>query len=148
MEAWDDKAIGEVTPSMLRDWIGSLGVTSKRARNLLTPLRGVFKDALNDEVITRRPFDKIALNKLLRHARADEAPMLRFWLSTGLRPGEMIALRWSKVDWVGRKARVDRNQVNGIEKGPKTAAGVRDVELDDEGIAALIAQKSATLPGR
>lgn len=167
MQAWDDKAVGEVTPSMLRDWIGGMGVTAKRARNLLTPLRSTFEDALNDGIITSNPFDKIALKKLLRqttkasdyevdpfsaeeraqllqHARADEAPMLRFWLNTGLRPGELIALRWGKMDWLGTKARIDLNQVSGVEKSPKTEAGVRDVELNDEAIAALIAQKPAT----
>lgn len=167
MAHWNGKAIGEVTPSQLRDWIGAMGVTAKRARNLLTPLRSVFEDALNDEIISSNPFEKIALNKLLKqttkasdyeadpfteeeraellsHARADEAPMLRFWLATGLRPGELIALRWPKIDWVGRKARIDVNQVNGVEKGPKTEAGVRDVDLNDDAIAALIAQKTAT----
>lgn len=167
MQFWDDKHVSQVTPSMLRDWVGTMGVTAKRARNLLTPLRSVFEDALNDELITSNPFDKIALNKLLRqttkgsdyevdpftaaerqvllnHARADEHPMIRFWLATGLRPGELIALRWTKIDWVAKKARIDLNQVSGVEKGPKTDAGIRDLDLNDDAIAALIAQKSAT----
>jgi integrase len=130
-------------------------------------LRSVFEDALNDEIIDFNPFDRIALNKLLRQttkpsdyevdpfdagergallkaARADEAPMLRFWFNSGLRPGELMALRWTKVDWVNRKVRIDLNLVAKTEKGPKTDAGVRDVDLNDEAIAALIAQKSAT----
>jgi len=167
MKHWDGKAIAEITPSALRDWIGGMGVTAKFARNLLTPLRSVFEDALNDEVIEFNPFDRIALGKLLRQttkgsdyevdpftaaereqlldkARADEAPMLRFWLATGLRPGELMALRWAKIDWVGKTVRIDRNLVAKTEKGPKTAAGVRDVDLTDEAIAALITQKSAT----
>lgn len=167
MKFWDELPLGQVTPSKLRDWISALGVTPKRARNLLTPLRSVFEDALNDELIDYNPFDRIALGKLLRqttkasdyevdpfaskeratlleHARADERPMLQFWFNTGLRPGELMALRWAKIDWVGRKARIDRNLVAKTEKGPKTAAGIRDVELNDEAIAALIAQKSAT----
>lgn len=167
MKRWDGVAIGDVTPSALRDWIGAMGVTAKRARNLLTPLRSVLEDAVNDQLISVNPFERIALKKLLRqtskasdyevdplsaeeraqllqHARADEAPMLRFWLNTGLRPGELIALRWGKVDWVGRKVRIDVNQVAGVEKGPKTEAGVRDVDLNDDALAALIAQKSAT----
>ena len=40
--------------------------------------------------------------------------------------------------------RIDVNHVAGVDKGPKTAAGIRDVDLDDEAIAALIAQKPAT----
>lgn len=167
MRFWDELTLGQVTPSKLRDWISGLGVTPKRARNLLTPLRSVFEDALNDELIDFNPFDRIALGKLLRqttkasdyevdpftaaerailleHARADERPMMQFWFNTGLRPGELMALRWSKVDWVALKARIDRNLVAKTEKGPKTAAGVRDVELNDEAVAALIAQKPAT----
>lgn len=167
MKHWDAFTLGEATPSKLRDWIGTLGVTPKRARNLLTPLRSVFEDALNDELIDYNPFDRIALGKLLRqttkasdyevdpftaqdrqallaHARADERPMLQFWLNAGLRPGELMALRWAKVDWVGRKVRIDRNLVAKTEKGPKTAAGVRDVDLNDEALAGLLAQKSST----
>lgn len=167
MRFWDGVTLGEATPSRLRDWISSLDVTPKRARNLLTPLRSVFEDALNDGRIDYNPFDRIALGKLLRqtskasdyevdpftaaeratlleHARADERPMLQFWFNTGLRPGELMALRWPKIDWVARKARIDRNQVSKTEKGPKTAAGIRDVELNDEAVAALIAQKGTT----
>ena len=167
MKFWDGMALSEATPSKLRDWISSMDVTSKRARNLLTPLRSVFEDALNDELIDFNPFDRIALNKLLKQttkasdyevdpftaaeratvlakARADERPMLQFWFNTGLRPGELMALRWPKVDWVVNKVRIDRNLVAGVEKGPKTSAGVRDVDLSGEAISALVAQKSAT----
>lgn len=167
MQYWRDKTLADATPSMLRDWIGGLGLTAKAARNLLTPLRSVFEDALNDGLIDYNPFDRIALKKLLRqttkasdyevdpftiaerdellkHARADERPMLQFWFATGLRPGELMALRWSKIDWIGRTARIDRNLVAKTEKGPKTEAGIRDVDLSDEAIAAIIAQKPAT----
>lgn len=167
MKFWDGLALAEATPSKLREWISLMDVTAKRARNLLTPLRSVFEDALNDELIDFNPFDRIALNKLLKqttkasdyevdpfteaerqalleHARADERPMLQFWFATGLRPGELMALRWGKVDWIGRKARIDTNLVAKAEKGPKTAAGVRDVDLTDAAIAALTTQKAVT----
>lgn len=167
MRFWDDVALAEATPSKLRDWIGGMGVTAKRARNLITPLRSVFEDALNDELIEFNPFDRIALGKLLKQttkasdyevdpfslaereqllasARADERPMLQFWFHTGLRPGEMMALRWPKIDWVGRHARIDANLVSRTEVAPKTEAGIRDVQLDESAIAALQLQKAAT----
>lgn len=167
MKHWDSWHIADVTPSVLRDWIGTLGITAKTARNLLIPLRSVFDDALNDGLIQFNPFDKIALKKLLKQttkaseyevdpldsaereallkaARPDEAPMMRFWLQTGLRPGELIALRWDRIDWVHKKARIDLNRVSKTEKAPKTDAGIRDVDLNAEAIAALIAQKPAT----
>lgn len=167
MKFWDGVALAEASPSKLRDWIGTMDVTAKRARNLITPLRSVFEDALNDELIDFNPFERIALNKLLKqttkasdyevdpftaaeraellkHARADERPMLAFWFETGLRPGELMALRWPRIDWLANKARIDTNLVAKSEVAPKTAAGVRDVELSAEAIAALIAQKPAT----
>lgn len=167
MQFWRGKALAEATPSVLREWIRSLDVTAKRARNLLTPLRSVFEDALNDELITANPFDRIALAKLLREttkasdyeadpfdqaereqllakARPDERPMVEFWLRSGLRPGELIALRWAKIDFVHHKARIDLNWVAKTEKLPKTAAGLRDVDLDEVAMAALQAQKAFT----
>ena len=148
-------------------WLSGLDMTAKAARNLLTPLRSVFEDALNDELIDFNPFERVALKKLLRqtskgsdyeidpftaaerdallaHARPDELQILRFWFNTGLRPGELMALWWPKIAWLSRKARIDSNLVARVVKGPKTQAGIRDVELNDEALGALIAQKCAT----
>ena len=47
-------------------------------------------------------------------------------------------------DWVGRTARADVNLVARVVTGPKTSAGIRDVELNDVAIAGLIAHKSTT----
>jgi integrase len=167
MKFWADKPLSAATPSALREWISGMGTTAKATRNLLTPLRSVFEDALNDDLIERNPFDRIALAKLLKQhakasdyevdpftaaerdaliqaARADERSMVQFWFATGLRPGELIALKWPKIDFIGKLARIDLNQVVGVEKGPKTEAGVRDVELDSHAFAAITAQKAVT----
>lgn len=164
MEFWRDKTLAEASPSVLREWVRSLDVTAKFARNLLTPLRSVFEDALNDELITVNPFERIALAKLLREtakasdyeadpfdsaeravllakAREDERPLLQFWLNTGLRPGELMALRWGKVDLVHNTARIDLNLVAKTEKLPKTEAGIRDVDLNAQALEALQLQK-------
>ncbi|WP_370527747.1 site-specific integrase [Comamonas sp. Tr-654] len=68
--------------------------------------------------------------------------MLQFWFETSLRPGELQALQWNHIDWDRSVARIELNQVAGVIKGPKTAAGIRDVELSAEAIAALRAQRS------
>ncbi len=163
MAHWTGKTLPEATPGALRDWIGAFGVTAKRARNLLIPLRSMFEDALNDQVIEFNPFDRISLDKLLRQtskasdyeadpytraeqsaliaaARPDERPMLEFWFETGLRPGELFALRRAKVDVEARKVRIDMNFVAKTDKLPKTAAGIRTVDLSDQALAAAQAQ--------
>lgn len=164
MRRWHGLQVREVSPSMLREWVAEMDCTSKAIRNTLTPLRSVFEDALNDELIDFNPFDRVALSKLIRQTakasdyvvnpftaseraalldacRPDERPMLQFWFATGLRPGELQALEWKHIDWERAVARIELNQVAGVVKAPKTAAGVRDVDLDANAISALKAQR-------
>lgn len=164
MRRWHGLQVRDVTPSLLREWVAEMDCTSKAIRNTLTPLRSVFEDALNDEVIDFNPFDRIALSKLIRQTakasdyvvnpftaaeraalldacRPDERPMLQFWFATGLRPGELQALEWRHIDLAQHVVRIEVNQVAGVIKAPKTAAGIRDVDLDAGAIAALQAQR-------
>lgn len=162
MSFWRDLKLDQATPSTLRQWIAELNVTAKFARNLMTPLRSVFEDALNDELIDFNPFDRIALTKLLKQTceqsdyevdpfsseerdkiikacRPDEWPTLLFWFNTGLRPGELQALRKDRI--IGTQAKIDENQVAGKIKGPKTEAGIRMVDLNADALRATEAQK-------
>lgn len=40
---------------------------------------------------------------------------LAFWC--GCRPSEMIALRWSDIDWFNGTMRISKSRVRGVEKG-------------------------------
>lgn len=116
MRHWDNVQASEITPGMLREWIGEMDCTSKAIRNTLIPLRSVFEDALNDGVIEFNPFERIALAKLIRQTakasdyvvqpftyaerttildacRNDERPTFQFWFNTGLRLASYR--RWS-----------------------------------------------------
>ena len=166
MAYWRELTLAEATPKALRDWIKTFtSITAKRARNLFTPLRAVFEDAVNDELLDVDPFTKVAVkrlltkttvasdydpdpfpeeerDKLIAAARPDEAPTVRFWFQTGLRPGELIAIPWPKIDRPRREAVVDAAFVEGELKDPKTQAGIRRVRLTDEALAALAAQRA------
>ena len=165
MRRWHGVRVNEVTPSDLRDWISEMDCTSKFIRNLMIPLRSVLEDALNDGLIEFNPFERIALGKLIRQTarasdyvinpytaaeretllnacRDDERPMVAFWFATGLRPGELQALEWGSIDLEGRIARITQNQVAGVIKAPKTAAGRREIDLDQDAIAALRAARA------
>lgn len=164
MRHWHGWKLAEVTPSALREWVSEMDCTSKAIRNILIPLRSVMEDALNDGLIEFNPFDRIALVKLIRQTskasdyviqpftqaerksilqacRQDEWPMYQFWLNTGLRPGELQALEWQHIDFDKATARIEQNQVVGVLKTPKTAAGIRSVDLNSDAIEALKAQK-------
>ena len=170
-----DLTLAQLTPALLREWLSGLGVTAKTARNRLTPMRSMLDDAVNDELIEFNPLDRIALKKLLKQTakkseyevdpfdmdevatllkscRLDEREMVQFWLETGLRPGELIALSWTTVDWIHKSVRIEANEVTGMQDGkvtrvsktPKTEAGKRDIELSALAIGALNAQKAVT----
>ena len=50
---------------------------------------------------------------------------------TGLRQGELFALRWMDIDWLARKVRVRRNYVHGKFGTPKSKRSSRAVPLAD-----------------
>lgn len=48
---------------------------------------------------------------------------------TGMRQGELLALRWMDIDWSARRIRVRRNYVRGHMGTPKSRSGERSVPL-------------------
>ena len=87
---------------------------------------------------------------LLSAATGDRFEVL-YWLAvvTGLRQGELLGLKWSDVDWVNRRLRIQR-QVQRIRGGlvfsePKTAAGRRVIALGAATIQALKKQRFSKL---
>lgn len=67
---------------------------------------------------------------------AQDAEAVRLAAYTGLRRGELIALRWADIDRAGAKITVCRALSAGIEGAPKSGS-YRDVPLSDQAAAAL-----------
>jgi integrase len=65
---------------------------------------------------------------------------------TGMRQGELLALRWRDVDWPGRRIRVRRNFVRGQFGTPKSKRSSRTVPMEDRVAGELdrLFQDSAT----
>jgi integrase len=76
------------------------------------------------------------------HAAAREAatePLRAMFLTaafTGLRMGELLALRWRNVDFANRILHVQRNYVEGVDDTPKSHRR-RSVPLSDQAVVAL-----------
>lgn len=159
--------ISHLTAAQIRDWVSNLSVTLKTARNIITPLRAILEEALNDDIIPSNPLDRVILSKLINketansdwevdpftldemHILLDTAygqtrNLLQFAFWTGLRTSELIALEWGDIDWVHGLIRVNKAYVLGEIKTTKTKAGIRDVMLHQPAIDALNAQKPHT----
>lgn len=155
----------------IRQFIERRQCTAKHLRNIMSLLRIVVGEAMEDGIITTDPFAGMKLSRAIKKVAVksehevdpfdleeraaflaacptdEERDLYTFWIETGLRPSELIMLDWSKLDEVHQppRVRIDTAAAMRKPKGPKTDAGVRDVELSDAALAALRRQKARTL---
>lgn len=148
-----DKRLHELTPSDIRDWVGSLTVSLKRIRNVLLPLRAVLDEAVADEEIPLNPLTKLKLAKLVAPSQRvsdfepdpyteSEVKLLleniplpqrfgfQLWSYTGIRTGELVGLRWPRVDLEAGTIKIVETTTARLDKArPKTPAGIRTIPL-------------------
>lgn len=158
----------DLTAGHIKQLIAKQDCTAKTIRNRLSLLRVVCDEALEEGVLNANPFAGLATRRAIKKVATksdwevdpfspeeraafleacptdEERDMYTFWLHTGLRPGELIAFGWDQVDGVHKRARIDKAAAEREEKGPKTEAGIRDVELDAQAWAALERQRART----
>ncbi len=103
------------------------GVLAKNPMKRVTAPKG--------ESEARKPLEKRHIKALLAHA-ADKpllGRMIRLALATGMRRGEMCALRWSDIDIETGIIHVSRTVVrvgaSEYEKKPKTAKSIRSIRM-------------------
>lgn len=140
-----------------RDGMRGAGVSVPTARKVLSTLHGVLQFAITKEwlavnvahgvrVIGRRdegsrkvrPPSKESVAKLLAVADEDLRIIIMAAACTGVRAGELWALRWRHLDLAGSEATVEtRVDCYGDEDTTKTSAGVRQIPLSRELVTAL-----------
>lgn len=138
-------------------------LSGKTVNNYTSVLRGAFALLVADKVLTANPVDEVPSAKWQKEppdpftpqerdliiGRADAkhpgqiANLVRFWMWTGLRTGELIGLRWANVDLAGGTVLIREALVRKERKSTKTNV-VRLVRLNSQALAALTAQKAAT----
>ena len=149
-----------------------LNVKNKRAKNILVPMRNVFKIALREGYVQQNPvnlLDPLQIEKPeIDPLSFDEVQLiiqnvnyhhLRWWLIrvnshyanffnvaffTGMRFSELAALKWKNVDFRLGVIKVREASVRGEEDRPKTPGSIRDVKMFPMVIKALKDQKKVT----
>lgn len=126
----------------------------------------MFSDAVENDVIVKNPVTKAVKHnigkepKKVRALTIDEQKKFlevardssnynqyAFLLQTGLRTGEMIALKWSDIDFKKKVVHINKSMEYRYSVGewrigePKSKSGYREVNLTDEAIAILKNQK-------
>ncbi|MGF6643155.1 Arm DNA-binding domain-containing protein [Paraburkholderia sp. GAS82] len=168
--------LSDLKRAAIRDWLATIDekrhekVTNKRLSNIQSCMRSALADAVDDEIIDANPLAGYTYSRVERPVegepeddvdpftpdeqaaivskmRPGENTLAQFFLWTGLRTSEAIALNWSDIDFIGGYVRVRRaitREAKGVAEYPKTDAGRRDVKLLDPARAALLAQKAIT----
>lgn len=137
----------------------------KLLNNYLIPLRGIFglhyRGALaasdpmigieNRKVVKRPPDPLTAEERDLILADLKKRHDVRVWayfafaFFSGMRPEEIIALRWEDIDWRRQQARVQRVRTfKGSEREGTKTHTVRDVDLVPQALEALRAMRPFT----
>lgn len=165
MPQWGAMLLSEFKPAALRSWIATLDIKARSLRQMLIPLRGAIELALNDELIDSNPLDRIKLKKIMSreayNVEAEADPfsaaeiltlleaypgqvrnVFQFSFYTGMRPGEVIALRWDSIDWLSMQVKVERSRAAGVSREElKTKSSRRLVDLRQGAYEALLAQR-------
>ena len=137
-----------------------LKLKNKRIINILVPMRNVFKLALKAGFIEKNPMD------LLDPIKAEKPEINPFSFEevmaiienvdphyrnfftvaffTGMRFGEMSALKWKNVDFKRGVIKVRETLVRGEEGLPKTEGSIRDVKMLPMVVDAFKDQRRAT----
>ena len=142
--------------------------TAKTLNNCLIPLRGVFSTALENKYISENPvqfiknkkvqvdvpdpFSRAEMNVLLSwlDKNLEDKDHFYYWYYemafwSGCRPSELIALRWSDIDWFNGTMRINKSRVRGYEKNVTKTHTVREVYLNERSTHALKAIKDLKL---
>ncbi len=135
------------SPKTIRNVIGTLSSLFNFARSpqrgwvTANPCQGLELPAV-PEATEIRFLTVEEIDALVAHARpgpfqaVDRALYLTAAM-TGLRKGELVALRWRDVDWTSGRIRVRQNYTRGEFGTPKSKRSTRSVPLTDEGAGEL-----------
>jgi integrase len=148
--------ISNLSREMIYDWVSTVDLSGKSIRNTLSPLRAMYQELIQDgrvnsnpllnlklpKIQTRlpEPFTTKEIEKILPELGSQARNYFHFALKTGLRTSELIALTWNDYLPNEKLISINKAKVRGSLKGPKSASGIRLVDLCDEAVQILTSQ--------
>ena len=152
--------IKEITYLDVEEFKSELKCSAKRINNIVVPMRSVFRMAFKEGIIKDNVMSRIdnlridepTINPLslegsllvIENVHPHYRNCLTTLFFTGLRFGEIAALKWRNVDLERKTARINETRVYGVEGRPKTKKSNRDIDLLPPVVQALESQKQVT----
>lgn len=158
--------IDKIKPSLLMKFQNSCkknGLSTSRINKLRILISMTFKDAMMDEIIDKNPLslvktlpkdrpndankDPFSLDEmkiLLKSAQGYLRTYIAIGFFTGMRSNEIIALRWSDIDFAQETISIMRGFVKGEVTATKNASSQRVIELPERLVPYLKEQYKLT----
>ncbi|MDB5814018.1 MAG: site-specific integrase [Rhodocyclales bacterium] len=158
--------LADLKRTHVREMCDGIDASNKRLANVQSVLRSALQAAFDDELIEANilhrwtysrkeavkeeddvdPFTQAEQTAILEKCTGQTRNTFKFYFWTGIRPSELVALRWGDIDWLRGVVVIQRarTQVAKEAEGTKTKAGRREVKLLAPALEALIDQKAYT----
>jgi integrase len=154
LPAFAEQPLESVTPAMLERWIRSMDCSAATRTKALAMVHGIYQRArkvwgltINPVTDVEKPplpkggdievFSPEEVRALVRAAGSEQDAAIYLTAAfTGLRRGELVALRWRDVDFAGSVIRVRSSYVDGVLASPKSGK-VRSVPMAPDVAEAL-----------
>jgi len=149
--------LNKIKPSLIASWQNNLldKLASSTVQTIRIIFHTMFDDAMRDEFIEKNPISLIKapkseerrlkkpfsieeINKILNFITPKMKAYFAIGFYTGMRTGEIIALKWSDIDLEKKTINISRAIRQGVEDTPKTKNSIREVEILDVLIPYLI----------
>ncbi len=166
------KELGSITPLEIERWQNQLlqkykHLTVQKFRSILF---SIYDKALHNDLVLKNPLEKVTapkvqnnfkieeinpftekeLNQIIEHANGYMKNFIKLMAATGMRPGEIIALKWSDIDFEKRTIKVERTRLRSkkgediVDGLTKTMSSNRFVDMLNATYDALMAQSELT----
>jgi integrase len=131
-------------------------LSNQTINHILILMSCVFNKMIDDEVILKNPVNKVKKLKLtkkeMKILTMEEVykvlevakehypsfyPALFTAIFTGMRQGELIALKWDKINWIKEQIYISENYRQGTLSTPKTENSVRYIDMPQELVKVL-----------
>ena len=166
------RELSSITPLEIERWQNQLlqkykHLTVQKFRSILF---SIYDKALHNDLVLKNPLEKVTapkvqnnfkieeinpftekeLNQIIEHANGYMKNFIKLMAATGMRPGEIVALKWSDINFQKRTIKVERTRLRSkkgaeiVDGLTKTMASNRLVDMLNATYDALIAQFKLT----